>query len=112
MSVRQRQRLFYLPDLSRMEVAALLHESVVKEVKPGMGGTGPDRGAHRSGTRRARRLDLSTARSENRINDVKYFVGVVKLDTHPEGAAARYDGRGRDPHPPAGPTFWRSPARR
>lgn len=34
--VRQKQDLFYLPDLSDMEVTALLHESVVERVKPGM----------------------------------------------------------------------------
>ena len=34
--VRQRQRLFTLPDLSKMEVQALLHETVVNRVKVGM----------------------------------------------------------------------------
>jgi HlyD family secretion protein len=34
--VRQKQDLFYLPDLSRMEVQALLHETVVQRVQPSM----------------------------------------------------------------------------
>ena len=34
--VRQMQDLFYLPDLSRMRVAALLHESIMPKVHPGM----------------------------------------------------------------------------
>lgn len=34
--VRQKQDLFYLPDLSRMEVRALLHETVVERVRAGM----------------------------------------------------------------------------
>jgi HlyD family secretion protein len=34
--VRQKQDLFYLPDLSRMEVQTLLHETVVERVRAGM----------------------------------------------------------------------------
>ena len=36
MPVRQRQPLFYLPDLNDMEVVAMLHESIVDQVDPGM----------------------------------------------------------------------------
>jgi HlyD family secretion protein len=36
MAVHQNQELFYLPDLSRMEVQVLLHETVVARVRPGM----------------------------------------------------------------------------
>ncbi|HEY2158263.1 MAG TPA: efflux RND transporter periplasmic adaptor subunit [Isosphaeraceae bacterium] len=35
-TVRQMQDLFYLPDLSRMRVAATIHESLVARVQPGM----------------------------------------------------------------------------
>ena len=35
MSVRRKQDLFMLPDLSRMEVLTLLHESVADEVRAG-----------------------------------------------------------------------------
>jgi len=34
--VRQNQELLYLPDLSRLEVQVLLHETVVEQVRPGM----------------------------------------------------------------------------
>ncbi|MFO0908829.1 MAG: efflux RND transporter periplasmic adaptor subunit [Isosphaeraceae bacterium] len=34
-TVRQRQRLFTLPDLSEMEVEVMLHETMVNRVKPG-----------------------------------------------------------------------------
>ena len=36
MSVRQRQQLFFLPDLSQMEVVAMIHESIVEQVNPSM----------------------------------------------------------------------------
>ena len=36
MPVRQNQKLFYLPDLTDMEVVALLNESIVSEVRAGM----------------------------------------------------------------------------
>jgi len=35
-TVRQRQRQFYLPDLSRMVAVATLHETMVSRVRPGM----------------------------------------------------------------------------
>jgi HlyD family secretion protein len=34
--IRQNQDLFYLPDLSRLEVQVLLHETVVEQARPGM----------------------------------------------------------------------------
>ena len=36
MTVRQRQQLFFLPDLSQMEVVAMIHESIVDQVSPSM----------------------------------------------------------------------------
>jgi len=36
MSVRQRQELFYLPDMSEMEVQVVLNESIVDRVRPGL----------------------------------------------------------------------------
>ena len=35
--VRERQQLFYLPDLNDMEVVAMLHESIVNQVDPACG---------------------------------------------------------------------------
>lgn len=84
LSVRQRQRLFYLPDLSRMEVSAMLHESVVREVKPGMaarvrleGLTGRSLEGHV--------VSVAQLPTQNLFTQVKYFVGVVKLDSVPRG---------------------------
>ncbi len=36
MSVRQRQQLFFLPDLTQMEVVAMIHESIVERITPSM----------------------------------------------------------------------------
>jgi HlyD family secretion protein len=79
--VRQEQKLFYLPDLSEMEVQVILNESVVERVTPGL---------------RARvefealpQLVLegsvnSISQIPNRVNprgeDIRYFIGVLKLD--------------------------------
>lgn len=84
MVVRLRQKLFYLPDLKRMEVAAMLHESVVKDVKAGMRvkvrveGL-PDR------TIEGYVESVTQIPTQNFFNDVKYFVGIVKLDNVPRG---------------------------
>ena len=84
MVVRQKQRLFYLPNLADMEVAAMLHESVVKSVEPGM------------------RVRVRVEAFPNRVieghidsvtqipdqhwfSDVKYFYGRVKLHNVPRG---------------------------
>jgi HlyD family secretion protein len=83
--VRQRQELLYLPDLSRLEVQVLLHETVVERVRPGM---------------RARvRLGGSAGWLEGELSaiellpvvdggkwssgEVKNFVGRVQLDRKP-----------------------------
>jgi HlyD family secretion protein len=84
MVVRQKQRLFYLPNLAEMEVAAILHESVVKDVRPGM------------------RVRVKIEAFPNRVieghidsvtqipdqqwfSDVRYFYGKVKLHNVPRG---------------------------
>ena len=84
MTVHQRQKLFYLPDLKRMEVLAMIHESVVKDVQPGMRvrvtveGL-PDRSIE------GHVDSVAQLATQNPMNDVKYFVGVVKLDHVPRG---------------------------
>jgi HlyD family secretion protein len=84
MLVRQKQRLFYLPNLAQMEVAAMLHESVVKEVKPGMRvrvkiEALPNRVLEGH-------IDAITQIPErNWFSDVKYFYGTVKLHNVPKG---------------------------
>lgn len=86
-TVRQRQNLFYLPDLSDMEVETMIHESVVDRVQDGM---------------RARvevealpgRLIEGHVVSVSRLplfnhssigSDVKNYLGLVKLDSVPQG---------------------------
>ena len=86
-TVRQSQKLFYLPDLGRMEVMVYIHESVANRVHEGM-------------RARARMEGLSNRVLEGHVvsvgplptnagnwfsDDVKYFVGVVKLDSVPQG---------------------------
>jgi HlyD family secretion protein len=84
MPVRQRQQLFYLPDLSDMEVVAMLHESIVDQVIPGMRAT-------------VQVESMSNRRIEGRVtrvapmatlnwrSDVHYFASIVKLDNVPGG---------------------------
>ena len=85
LSVRQKQRLFFLPDLSKMEVNAMIHETVVDEVRPGM-----------FVTVRIEALDgrefyghvVSVAplpTDASWFSNVKYFVSKVKLDSIPLG---------------------------
>jgi len=86
LAVHQKQRLFYLPDLSKMEVAALLHESVVKEVKPGM----PARVTVEALAGRVLEGQVVSitqlpVSSQPWFSDIKYFVAVVKLDNVPRG---------------------------
>ncbi len=86
-TVRQSQKLFYLPDLSRMQVMAYLHESVAGQVHEGM-------------RARAKIEGLSNVTVEGKVistgalpttagnfisDEVKYFVSVVQLDAVPSG---------------------------
>jgi HlyD family secretion protein len=82
--VYQRQHLFYLPDLSEMEVVAMLHESIVDRVSPGMRATVQVEGM------RNRRIEahvdsIAPMATFNPRTDVRYFEGIVKLDHFPEG---------------------------
>lgn len=86
--VRQKQDLFFLPDLTRMEVQTLLHQSVVDRVRDGQ-------------PARVRLEALSDMRLEGHVvavaplpdtsrrgrysEEVKNFIGRVKLDAIPEG---------------------------
>jgi HlyD family secretion protein len=84
MSVRRRQSLFYLPDLDQMEVAALLHQTVVEHVRPGMRARVrvegfPEHSMEGSVTSIAQ---LPTMNSNNRV---AYFLGTVKLEAFPKG---------------------------
>jgi HlyD family secretion protein len=85
-SVRQKQDLFYLPDLSKMEVQALLHESIVDRIRSGQ-------------TTRVRVEALPQFPLEGRISsisplplarqdgitDLQNFRGVIALNSVPSG---------------------------
>jgi HlyD family secretion protein len=86
-TVRQSQKLFFLPDLANMQVLTYLHESVSAQVHPGM-------------RARARIEGLANRVLEGHVvaiqplptipaswikDDVKYFMAEVKLDSVPEG---------------------------
>ena len=84
MMVRQKQKLFYLPDLARMEVEALLHESIVREVSPGMRVAITVEGLSN------RRLEghvesVADVPVQNMFSEVKYFIAMVRVDTVPRG---------------------------
>lgn len=84
--VRQLQDLFYLPDLSRMRVGAMIHESVMARVHPGM-------------TVRAKIEGLSGRVVEGHVleveplpdtqagwmSDAKSFKALIALDSSPRG---------------------------
>ena len=87
-AVRQRQELFSLPDLTKMEVQMLLHETVVNRVKLGM----PVKvqleaipGLVLEGTVSSVSSLPLTARKNEQGSDVTYFLGKVLLKETPEG---------------------------
>jgi len=85
-TVRQMQDLFLLPDLSKMQINTLLHESIVTRIRPGM-------------TVRARIEGMSNRELEGHVvkvdplpdedagwfNDTKLFHAIVRLDHPPRG---------------------------
>ncbi|MDG3002459.1 efflux RND transporter periplasmic adaptor subunit [Paludisphaera mucosa] len=94
-SVRQKQDLFYLPDLEQMEVVALLHESVVDRVKRGMKARIAFDGAPDVNlTGRVRSVAPIPIFEER--SDVRYFEGIVTIDQQARralmpGMSARVD---------------------
>ncbi|SIO61671.1 HlyD family secretion protein [Singulisphaera sp. GP187] len=86
-SIRQRQRMFYLPDLDRMEVQAMVHETVVDRVDVGMPARVrfealPGRSAEGIVTSVAR---LPLFDQNSGAGDVKYYIALVRLETIPSG---------------------------
>jgi HlyD family secretion protein len=86
--VRERLRLFYLPDLSKMMVGVLLHETVIERVSVGMRARVrvealPGRTLEGRLTS-VSQLPLIDDKSETG-NEVTNFLGQVQLTTLPEG---------------------------
>jgi HlyD family secretion protein len=82
-TVRERMRLFYLPDLSKMEVALLLHETMVDRVRPGMAARVRVE-AVPGGEMEGRVVSISefplTDNKSETGNDVTYFLCRVRLE--------------------------------
>jgi len=80
MAVRQKQDLFYLPDLGDMEVVTHLHESIVDQVRTGMKANVRLEGAPDA------RLEghvkkVSPLPDYDWRSDVRYFTAIVQLDS-------------------------------
>jgi HlyD family secretion protein len=84
MSVRQKQELFFLPDLSQMEVVAMLHETVVDKVQVGMSATITTE-AMPQYRMEGNVASIATLPTFDRRTDLRYFPSVVKLDQVPHG---------------------------
>ncbi len=84
MPVRQRQELFYLPDLNQMEVVAMLHESIVDQITPTMRANVQVEGI---GNRRiwGHVQSIAPLSMFNSRSDARYFEGIVKLENIPGG---------------------------
>jgi HlyD family secretion protein len=78
MPVRQYQRLFFLPDLSDMEVVAMLHESIVDAIQPGMQAKVEVEGLPEQ-SMEGRVTLVSPLPTFEWRSDVRYFQGIVKL---------------------------------
>lgn len=82
--VHQKQDLFYLPDLTQMEVVTMLHQSNVEQVAKGMRARVVVEGLP---NRKLEGHVVSVAQvpTFNWRSDVRYFAGAVKLDNPPQG---------------------------
>jgi HlyD family secretion protein len=82
-SVRQGQELFYFPNLSKMEVVAMLNESVVDRVRGGMPAQVRFEGLREAALRgHVESVDSLPRRT---INDVPYYPCRIALEVTPSG---------------------------
>jgi HlyD family secretion protein len=83
-SVRQNQDLFYLPDLTQMEVETLLHESVANQVRTGMLARVRVEGV--SDRLVEGHVDsVAQVPMRDRRTEIRYFIAEVQLDNVPRG---------------------------
>ncbi len=82
--VRQKQHLFYLPDLHDMEVVALISQKIVDEIGPGMKARIQVEGASNQRIE-GHVKSVAPIATFNWRTDVQYFEGIVKIDTPPVG---------------------------
>jgi HlyD family secretion protein len=82
-SVRQGQELFYLPNLSRMEVVAMLHDTIVDHVRPGMLARVRVEGSR--GVVLEGHVEFVEDLPRRSFNDVTYYRCVIEFDVSPPG---------------------------
>ncbi len=86
MPVYQEQKLFYLPDLSEMEVQVILNESVVSRVSPGLRATVTfEAMPHLTLEGQLTSVSEIPNRENMRGEDIRYFFGELKLDRSAPG---------------------------
>jgi HlyD family secretion protein len=83
-SVIQRQELFYFPDLSKMEVVAMLNETVVDRVRGGMPARVRFEGL-RGGEDLEGHVDSVDSLPRRSFNDVAYYPCRITLEGAPSG---------------------------
>jgi HlyD family secretion protein len=83
-SVRQGQELFYFPDLSKMEVVAMLNETVVDRVRQGMPARVRFEGL-RGGEALDGRVESVESLPRRSFNDVPYYPCRIRLAVTPSG---------------------------
>lgn len=82
LTVRQQQKLFFLPDLSQLQVETMLHESVVNQIHEGMRAKIQVEGF-------ADRLleghvtSVAILPTRNFFSEVPYYIAMVRLDAPP-----------------------------
>lgn len=82
--VLRTQKMFYLPDLGRMKVSTALHETIVKDVHPGMKAKVVVEGL--PGRVIEGHVDsIATLALQLRYSDVKNFESTIMLDNVPAG---------------------------
>lgn len=81
-SVRQKQKLFYLPDLEQMEVVTMLHESVVDRVKNGMDAQITLEGAP-GALMSGKVTSIASLPVSQWWSDVRYYEATVRIDELP-----------------------------
>ena len=86
LAVRQKQELFYLPDLTDMEIQIALNESVVNRIAPGMRAQVRFEALPKvvlEGS--VSTVDQIPVKQSNRGEDIRYFRSIVKLDRSGKG---------------------------
>jgi HlyD family secretion protein len=82
--VRQKQHLFYLPDLNDMEVVAMLNQEIIDKVGPGMRAKVQVEGAPNLDIE-GHVASVAPMATFNFRSDVQYFEGIVKIENTPQG---------------------------